>query len=77
MMACCLYAETGNAETGNVDGFDAQHARPPKDQKAAEEALTKLLREANIASDRCTDMARSDALRAAGPSGSRMRESCT
>src|SRR6266700_3526148 len=23
--ACCLYAETGN-----VDGFDAQHARPPE-----------------------------------------------
>jgi len=42
---------------------------PPKDQKAAEEALTKLLREATaIASDRCTDMARSNTLRAAGPS---------
>ena len=37
---------------------------PPQDQKATEEALTKLLREATaIASDR-----RTDALRAAGPS---------
>jgi chemotaxis protein histidine kinase CheA len=42
---------------------------PPQDQKAAEEALTELLREATaIASDRRTDMARSDALRAAEPS---------
>jgi hypothetical protein len=42
---------------------------PPKDQKATEEALTKLLQEATaIASDRRTDMARSDALRAAEPS---------
>ncbi len=38
---------------------------PPKDQNAAEEALTKLLQEATaIASDRRTDMTRSDALRA-------------
>jgi hypothetical protein len=42
---------------------------PLQDQKATEEALTKLLREATaIASDRRTDMARSDALRAAEPS---------
>src|SRR6266699_5999537 len=42
---------------------------PPKDQKAAEEALTKLLQEATaIASDRRTDMTRLDALRAAEPS---------
>ena len=39
---------------------------PPKDQKAAEEALTKLLQEATaITSDRRTDMTRLDALRAA------------
>jgi hypothetical protein len=35
-----------------------------KDQKATEEALTRLLREATAIADRRTDMARSDALRA-------------